>query len=74
MVFETEDLEDIFFGIVVYCKRRKTWIGLGEVVFLSFFFFWILFVVLFVLVLSVVLEELHNYIGMRKTVNCEQPL
>lgn len=38
MVFETEDLEDISFGIVVYCKRRKTWIGLGEVVFLSFFF------------------------------------
>lgn len=73
MVSETEDLEDILIGIVVYCKRRKTWIGLGEVFFLSFFF-WILFVVLFVLVLSVVLEELHNYIGMRKTVICEQPL
>lgn len=39
MVFETEDLEDILIGIVVYCKRRKTWIGLGEVFFLSSFFF-----------------------------------
>lgn len=38
MVFETEDVEDILIGIVVYCKRRKTWIGLGEVFFLSFFF------------------------------------
>lgn len=38
MVFETEDLEDILIGIVVYCKRR-TWIGLGE----AFSFFWILF-------------------------------
>lgn len=39
MVFETEDLEDILIGIVVYCKRR-TWIELGEA---FFFFFWILF-------------------------------